>query len=199
MKLLRLIEWSFDYQTFRLPEWTESVFYAGSEFEIVAIDMLRTFTRTPEMTRLKVGFLLREMFQHFRSKSKSTLDPDRKLWFYSAHDYTISSLLDALGLYDVRFQTSKTLKNFGRDMINAWLYSLLLQMTWPPYASALMFELYESEGNYYVQVFYRDSDTEIVPPLNIPGCGLKCTLSELYALHKEIIPTGNFAAECLYR
>lgn len=65
--------------------------------------MFRTFTRTPEMTRMKFGFLLREIVQHFMNKTESTLHPDRSLWLYSAHDYSITSLLDALGVYDVSF------------------------------------------------------------------------------------------------
>lgn len=55
-----------------------------------------------KMARLQSGFLIREIFERFSQKLNSTLTPDRKLWLYSAHDITISSLLNSLGMLEVR-------------------------------------------------------------------------------------------------
>lgn len=44
-------------------------------------------------------------------------------------------------------------------------------------------------------MFYRKSDEENPSPLNIPNCGTKCTLDQLYELYSEIIPT-DFESEC---
>lgn len=83
----------------RLPEWTKKVFYPGSEFENMMLEFFALDTRTPEMIRLKFGFLLQEILNRFMSKVQSTLQPDRVLWFYSGHDLTISNILNIFGLY----------------------------------------------------------------------------------------------------
>lgn len=45
------------------------------------------------LARLKVGFLIKEMFERFQMKMESELEPNRSLWIYSAHDTTIGSYL----------------------------------------------------------------------------------------------------------
>lgn len=83
----------------RLPEWTKTVFYPGSELEAMNDDFFKSYTQTQEMTRLKYGFLLQEIMNRFYAKIQSTLEPDRNIRFYSAHDHTIASLLNIFGLY----------------------------------------------------------------------------------------------------
>lgn len=73
------------------------------------------------------------------------------------------------------------------------------QMSWPDYASSLMFELYKTDEDFYIQIFYRNSDAEFIPPIDIPGCGTKCSLKKFYALYEAIIPTGDFNDECLLK
>lgn len=84
---------------FRLPEWTDKIYYPGCDLEHLAHKYLISFTQTPEMSRLKFGFLLREILDRFSDKIQSKLMPDRKLWFYSGHDLTIVSLLNIMGVY----------------------------------------------------------------------------------------------------
>lgn len=60
-------------------------------------------TNTPTLARLKYGFLLKEILEHFTQKIDGTLEPSRLLWLYSAHDFTISGLLNSLGLLEVIF------------------------------------------------------------------------------------------------
>lgn len=45
------------------------------------------------------GKLLGEIMHHMLEKTKKTLNPDRKLWVYSAHDDNIISMLKILGIY----------------------------------------------------------------------------------------------------
>lgn len=72
----------------------------------------------------------------------------------------------------------------------------ILQPHSPPYSSSVLFELYESNDNsFYVQVFYRNSTTEEPVPLNIPDCGTKCPLNQLYELYSDVLPT-DFETEC---
>lgn len=54
---------------------------------------------TIEIQKLKTGFLLKEMLDHFTDKLQSTLDPDRSLWMYFGHDFALVNLLESLGLY----------------------------------------------------------------------------------------------------
>lgn len=63
-------------------------------------------TNTPQMARLKYGFLLKEIFEHFAQKIDGTLEPSRLLWLYSGHDFTISGLMNSLGLFEVGFCAS---------------------------------------------------------------------------------------------
>lgn len=56
---------------------------------------------TPELARLTSGFLLKEILQRFDKKVDSTLQPNRSLWVYSGHDYTLVNLLNSLGLFKV--------------------------------------------------------------------------------------------------
>lgn len=72
------------------------------------------------------------------------------------------------------------------------------QLHLPPYASSLLFELYESnaKNEHYVQVFYRNSTAGDLAPLDIPNCGTKCPLNQLFELYKEILPS-DFKTECI--
>lgn len=56
---------------------------------------------TTETKKAKVGFLIREMFDRFKQKSLSQLNPDRSLWIYSGHDTTIINVLSVLNIYEV--------------------------------------------------------------------------------------------------
>lgn len=88
---------------FRLPSWTDKVFVPGSDMERLANFCFSMATNTKLLARLKTGWFFKEIFGRFTSKKDSTLDPDRSLWIYSAHDTTISNVLNALGLFEVFF------------------------------------------------------------------------------------------------
>lgn len=83
---------------------------------------------TPELARLKSGFLLKEMMERFSKKSSSTLEPDRSFWLYSAHDGTIANILNSLGLFDVTNcnYTSNHLKKLIRFVFSNTLHHLRL-------------------------------------------------------------------------
>lgn len=91
----------------RLSEWAIEVIEPGSVVEYIAKYDFKTYTDTPQMARLISGFLFKEILQQFSNKINGTLNPDRSLWIYSAHDFTITNMLNALGLYEVteRFTT----------------------------------------------------------------------------------------------
>lgn len=56
---------------------------------------------TPELARLKSGFLLKEIFERFSQKIQSILQPDRALWLYSGHSTTTTTMLNGLGFSEV--------------------------------------------------------------------------------------------------
>lgn len=64
----------------------------------------------------------------------------------------------------------------------------------PPVAASLHFEMYRRGStidDYYIQIFYRKFEFEDVAPLEIPGCGTKCSLKDLYKLYADILPTDS--------
>lgn len=69
--------------------------------EYIATFDFKTYTDTPQLARLKSGFLLKEIIDHFYQKANSTLQPNRSVWMYSAHDITITNMLNSLNLYEV--------------------------------------------------------------------------------------------------
>lgn len=69
--------------------------------EYIATFDFKTYADLPITARLKSGFLLKEMLEHFSQKINSTLEPDRSIWFYSGHDITITNMLNSLRLYEV--------------------------------------------------------------------------------------------------
>lgn len=69
--------------------------------EYIAKYHLKLYTDTPQLARLKHGFLIKKMFGDFAQKIDSTLKPDRSLFLYSAHDVTIANVLNSLGLFEV--------------------------------------------------------------------------------------------------
>lgn len=68
----------------------------------------------------------------------------------------------------------------------------------PPFAASVHLELYRSREDYYVQLFYRTDNSEYIPPIEIPNCGVKCSLDEMFELYQDILPSENdtFASLC---
>lgn len=150
-------------------------------------------TNTPLLARLKYGFLLKELLEHFTQKIDGTLEPNRLLWLYSAQDVTISGVLNMLGMFEVSFSAFFLLKI---ESIITELPFYFQQLHILPYSCSLHFEMYKTNGNeHYIQIFYRKSEEEYPVPMEIPHCGTKCSLTKLYELYKEIIP-DNFNTEC---
>lgn len=69
--------------------------------EYIAKFDFKIYADTPTLARIASGFLIKEIVERFAQKINSTLNPDRLLWFYSAHDYTIVNMLNSLGLFEV--------------------------------------------------------------------------------------------------
>ncbi|XP_031627157.1 lysosomal acid phosphatase-like [Contarinia nasturtii] len=153
-----------------LPDWARKAIESNGALESIAFFKYQMKTSTKELARLWSGFLIKEMFERFAQKINSTLEPNRSLWIYSAHDSTIISLLNSLGVVEPHK---------------------------PPFASSVHLELYKvGEKEHYIQIFYRKSGEEILLPLNIPNCGERCSLDQLFKLYYDIIPIRDHDTEC---
>lgn len=193
----------FDWQQFyyqsRLEDWALEAIERNGTMEYIAQFYHKIYADTPSLARIESGFLLREILERFSQKINSTLQPDRTLWFYSAHSITISFMLESLGLFKVSLQTKMQLLKRGTFLgfsLNLICCSLLMQLHLPPYACSIHFELYRnSANNYYLQIFYRKSNEECPVALHIPECGQKCSFYQFQSLYKHILP-NDFDIEC---
>lgn len=69
--------------------------------ERIALYHYAMATATKKLARLKSGFLLKEMLEHFSDKINGKLNPDRSLWLYSSHESALANMLNSLGLFEV--------------------------------------------------------------------------------------------------
>ncbi|XP_051173261.1 prostatic acid phosphatase-like [Leptopilina boulardi] len=150
-----------------LPEWTKLVYpdkikpIAEKSFEIDCYNKI--------LKRLKTGPLVGEIIHNLLLKSQNSLNPDRKLWMYSAHDETVANFLMTLGLFDRHC---------------------------PPYAALVLIELrLNSKNQHIVTISYKNSSDE-PNLLTLPGCVPACPLKQFVRLTKDLIPE-NWEEECL--
>lgn len=80
-----------------LPEWTNSVFPDG-EFKDLNEIAFALPTYTPQLKRLKHGFLLKNILDRLTNKTQTRTE--QTMVIYSAHDSTLAGLLNVLGLFE---------------------------------------------------------------------------------------------------
>ncbi|CAL4060095.1 unnamed protein product, partial [Meganyctiphanes norvegica] len=150
-----------------LPEWTGNGVLqrmrklSDFSFKIVALSQ--------ELRRLKSGPIIGEIQKNMRAKEAGDI-PERKIFFYSAHDTTVATLLLGLGVFN--------------DLA-------------PPYATTVLIELHKVEDERFVQMFLRnDTKIEATPyELILPGCDSLCNLDKWLTLTSKVVPE-NWAKEC---
>lgn len=69
--------------------------------DYIAAQTEAVHTSTPELARLRAGFLIDNIMSHMANKANRKLRPDRSLWIYSGHDITITGFLNALKIFNV--------------------------------------------------------------------------------------------------
>lgn len=106
----------------RLPQWVHTMLQPNGIMEYIATFDFKTYTDTPLLARLKSGFLFKKMLERFSQKANATLQPDRSLWFYSAHDITITNILNSLKLY------KEILKKLYMKMCGVLLLEIFLKI-----------------------------------------------------------------------
>lgn len=153
-----------------LPAWTQRI-YPNERLDELAMLFYVLPAYTTELATLRVGYWLKEVLDRSSAKVAGTLQPDRKVWAYSAHDLNISTVLYALGLFDGEFVQ---------------------------YAATLLFEVrVKEDGQAYLSIAYRrTAEDRHAEALFIPGCGQQCLLSRVYELYADILPTEDFWTAC---
>ncbi|KAL6262448.1 hypothetical protein P5V15_007534 [Pogonomyrmex californicus] len=150
-----------------LPQWTESVF--PEKLKPLAILSFMTESYNKILQRLKSGPLLGEMIDHMIKKTQHALQPDRKIWMYSAHDETVANMLMTLNLFEPHC---------------------------PPYTATILIELRtNSENQYFVTVSYKNTTEESIL-MTLPGCVTLCPLYDFINLTRNAIPE-DWEKECL--
>jgi hypothetical protein len=164
-------------QNLPLPHWCSQEQYERLQ-GILAFQKRKMFEGL-KAQRLTAGILVDEILTHMQQKREGNQDLVKKKFFiYSAHDNTLAALLSALHVYD------------GEN---------------PPYASAVMIELYSntttlsvlcmstmngcmtnngvflfSNRDYFIKISYHKGPNTTMPPqlLTLPGCNPSCALSD---------------------
>lgn len=155
-----------------LPDWAENIH--PERLEPLAERSYSLFTETNLMKKVKGGAFLTEIHTNMIDKRRRNLNPDRKIFLYSAHDVTLVNVMNSLGILD---QTAKL----------------------PEYASALVFELHHSslfQDDFEVKiVYYYNSDDKFPKELDIPHCDAPCCLTEFSASIGHLL-TDNYDETC---
>lgn len=87
-----------------IPPWSELLLEDNGPLSQIISQFYSIWVVTPEMKMFKSGFLLKEILDRSRNKTKSILSPDRSLWMYSGHDINIATMLHTLQLNSVIIQ-----------------------------------------------------------------------------------------------
>ncbi|XP_040088639.1 prostatic acid phosphatase isoform X1 [Oryx dammah] len=152
---------------FTLPSWaTEDTMTTLKEISELSLLSLYGIHKQKEKSRLQGGVLINEILNHMKSATQPS--NHRKLIMYSAHDTTVSGLQMALDVYN----------------------GIL-----PPYASCHMMELYFQEGEYFVEMYYRNETRYEPHPLTLPGCTPSCPLTKFVELVAPVI-SQDWSMEC---
>ncbi|XP_032919698.1 lysosomal acid phosphatase [Catharus ustulatus] len=153
-----------------LPGWaTPDVMTHLRELKDFGFEFLFGIHNRVEKARLQGGVLLDHIRKNLTKAANVSAHQNLKLLVYSAHDTTLVALQMALDVF---------------NKIQA------------PYASCHLFELYqEDDGNFSVEMFYRNESGKEPFPLTIPGCQHKCPLQRFLELTEPVVPQ-DWEQEC---
>ncbi|OAF70350.1 hypothetical protein A3Q56_01878 [Intoshia linei] len=159
---------------FDTPEWSkkpykESKTYADYLLYLHEISFNIKYG-DKELVKFGGGYPIFEVIDQF----EEFVNNENKIKFIynSAHDTTLTIIMNALKIYDG---------------------------TAPSYASSLIFELLKDESNQlFVSVLYKNTDTNVVEFKKIEGCSTYCPFEKFKLLMKEIA-TNDTLKYCVYK
>uniref|UniRef100_A0A670J0P8 Lysosomal acid phosphatase n=2 Tax=Podarcis muralis TaxID=64176 RepID=A0A670J0P8_PODMU len=153
-----------------LPDWvTLNVMTQLKQLKDFSFEFLFGIHKRVEKARLQGGVLLSQIRKNLTLAANASTPRHFKMLMYSAHDTTLVALQMALDVYS------------GRQ---------------PPYASCHIFELYqEDDGNFSVEMFFRNESGKEPYPVQLPGCAQRCPLLNFLQLTEPVIPQ-DWKQEC---
>ncbi|XP_069504818.1 prostatic acid phosphatase-like [Ambystoma mexicanum] len=143
-----------------LPAWaTTEVRTKLLELSQILLMALFDILKQVEKSRLQGGVLVDAVLKNFTHFIKTPTK--RKMIIYSAHDTTLAALQIALNVFNGQL---------------------------PPYAACQFFELHqEDNGQYSIDMYYRNGTGAEPHPIYLPDCGKPCLLQRFAALVSPII------------
>uniref|UniRef100_A0A8D0EIF4 acid phosphatase n=1 Tax=Strix occidentalis caurina TaxID=311401 RepID=A0A8D0EIF4_STROC len=117
------------------------------------------FHKQIQKSRLQGGILLKTILKHISDARKPS--HQQKMVMYSAHAATIVALQMALNVFNGKL---------------------------PPYSACHFFELYqEKNGQYTIEMYYRNNSLRDPHPLTLPGCKFRCPLERFTQLVSPVL------------
>lgn len=150
------------------PKWMTPAI-AARVLEIGALKHYLKFS-TPGMQRLRGGPLVKQMLENMERRMREpNLRRGRRVYSYSAHDGTISAVMNYLRIF-----------NFKKS----------------PYGSCLIFELHERpQRHFFVKIFLRNSSAALPHFIPFPDCKAECPFEQFRAAASKNLPE-DVRAEC---
>ncbi|XP_072184226.1 prostatic acid phosphatase-like [Excalfactoria chinensis] len=157
-----------DINNYTLPAWATH----GVRTKLIKLSELLLqaefgFHKQIQKSRLQGGLLLKTILKHMSDARKSS--HHQKMIIYSAHATTIVALQMALHVFNGKL---------------------------PPYSACHFFELYqEKNGQYTIEMYYRNNTLRDPQPLTLPGCSFRCPLERFTHLVSPVL-VQHWTKEC---
>ncbi|XP_034121910.1 venom acid phosphatase Acph-1 [Drosophila guanche] len=154
-----------------LPQWTKE--YFPDKMLPLAAQSYIYDAYTPELRKLKGGFYLDHIFEQMQSKISGKMEPSaRKMYLSCGHDWTITNVLSALGVW---------------------------QPQMPRFSALIAFELRQRDdtGEYFVEIFFQNDPDKEPEQLQVPGCAKQCPIEKLLELTEQVLPDGSYEQLCM--
>ncbi|XP_063263957.1 prostatic acid phosphatase-like isoform X2 [Prinia subflava] len=157
-----------DINNYTLPVWATH----GVRTKLIKLSELLLqaefgFHKQIQKSRLQGGILLKTILKHILDARKPSYH--KKMVMYSTHAATIAALQMALNVFNGKL---------------------------PPHSACHFFELYqEKNGQYTIEMYYRNNSLREPHPLTLPGCKFRCPLERFTHLVSPIL-VHHWTREC---
>uniref|UniRef100_A0A8C5WCC2 acid phosphatase n=1 Tax=Leptobrachium leishanense TaxID=445787 RepID=A0A8C5WCC2_9ANUR len=152
-----------------LPPWvTAETMTALNQLSDIGLESLYGVYKQDEKSRLQGGVLLNSVIKNFTNFMANSTSKE-KLIMYSAHDTTVAAVQMAMNVYNGKI---------------------------PPYAACHIFELHmEENGQYSIEMYYRNDSSLDPYRLILPGCNETCPIQMFIDLTSSVI-AEDWNKEC---
>lgn len=154
---------------YTLPDWaTKDVMDKLSQLSDIGMSTVYGVYKHHEKSRLQGGVLVDSILKNITNAARNQ-SSNLKLIMYSGHDTTIAALQMALNVSNGKIA---------------------------PYTACHIFELYkDADGEYSIEMYYRNDSSVDPYPVTLPGCSSSCPLAKFTDLTSSII-VKDWEKEC---